>query len=616
MVVNEAAWSVGVCLPSPVKDQITPEMLRNRSVPSGVDHPDRLLRSARSGVDQVQVLRAQPRLAWPKPDALARWLLELGADLEELTWYDLARLAYLEAVEFYRAESANGTNVCRENFHRSLRSLRRTLVQLGRHEEALPIAREEHSASLRLIGGDAYALDDANEARSALTMILAKLGRREEAVESAAAAVGDIRRQPAGGKGRPRAHALAHALADYADRLTRAGRFDEAIEAATERVAFWRGRAKSSPVAYAESLESLGRALGDAGRVKEAGAAFARYVEVYRRQIETGESPLWSGLAGALVNGAMHLASLGSYREALALSEEGVALYREFVARESERQERMELSYAEDDDLQDDRELIARGLEVKEGRSTVRLAARNLCAGLYNQGNYLHMLNRLDQALAVNSEAVEIARGQDDAPRLALALNNRSCVLADLGPSRQEEALEAASEAVAICAGLAVADSAAHERDLALARHTFCVAATNLGRHEEALAASLQCLNTYRRLHESDPHRFAGGLAHALTDHGLVRSRRGDHAEALAATAESVEMCRRLAGQNPARYSGGHANALVMFAEVRLVTDSTPTERQAAVEEAVELYRSLAVTLPEGYAHRLAHARSVAHRMG
>jgi hypothetical protein len=131
---------------------------------------------------------------------------------------------------------------------------------------------------------------------------------------------------------------------------------------------------------------------------------------------------------------------------------------------------------------------------------------------------------------------------------------------------------------------------------------------------EEALNASLQCLAIYRRLYQFDPHRRVGHLAYALTDHGLIRSRRGEHAEALAATAESVEMYWRSAARHPGRYGQGHANALLNLAEVHSAGGAHAPARAAAAE-AVVLYESLVVDPPEAHEHRLAHARSVLHRL-
>ncbi len=611
------------------------------------------MRYARVLLEQIEALRGQPRETRPSPDALAQALRSLGDELEKPGWYDLARLAYLEVIEDY------GTDVAvdhLDDFRRALQSLGDVLVELGCLEEALPILREVQSVSLRLAVVDASALDLANDAHTRFIGILVRLGRHDEALESAAAAISDIRQQPADGPGRNRGFTLAYALGRYTDCLTSVGRFDEAVEAATEALTIWRDylHAGEEPAwlvknYYVKALRSLGDALAWVGRYEEAHTALTQSVEVYRQPIDADEEDLpFRHLADTLSNVATDLGRLGRHLEALVAAEEAVSHLREIAARKTDRLQRLERLFPDEEaffdghdqpmgrelfedggliearDLLDDEELTEEDLDdlecdqdnyhVNESRADVREAELSLCVSLYNLGVHLHDLNRVDEALAADSEAVEIARRhQDTAEQLSLALNNKSCTLASL--NRQEEALEAAREAVALCGTLAATDPETHEQRLALAQHTFCVSAVNVGRYEEALSASLQSLDIYRRLHQLDPHRLAGDLAYALADHGLVRFRRGEHAEALMATAESVEIYRRPAAQHPARYSSRYAYALLMFAEVRMATDGAHADGRAAAEEAVALYQSLAAGLPEAYEHRLAHAHSVLRRL-
>ncbi|MEV4115543.1 tetratricopeptide repeat protein [Nonomuraea sp. NPDC049695] len=645
-----------------VEDHISSEMLlqhpgspnsrdlRRYVLPDGPD-----LRYAQVLMEKIEALRGQPREAWPSPYALAEQLGCLGAELEHPDWYALARLAYLEAIDVYRADGIEATDDFLNDYRRTLGSLSSVLEELRRYEEVLPIKQEEQAVSLRLAVADASDLDLANDARTRSIGILARLGRHGEALDSAAEAVRDIRQQPDNKPGRPQGYELAYALALYADCLTSVGRFDEAVDAATEAESIWRryNDASDEPdwlitSRLDEALGRLGGAFAEVGRYEEAHAAFVERVEMCRRSVD-GDDDFFGlrNLAITLNNGAIALRRTGRHREAVAAAEEAVRLDRALAARALDRQQRFERLFPDEveflnagdqpmgtelfedgglsevNDLFDDDELDEEFIEtiqcddqirddhLTDFRAKVREAELSLCVTLYNLAFDLHDLNRVEEALAADSEAVEIARRHHDAaPQLALALNNTSCVLADL--NRQEEAVEAAREAVTLLTPLAAADPEKHEPTLALALHTLCVSAPD---REEALSASLQCLAIYRRLYRLHPHRLAGDIAHALTDHGLIRSRRGEHAEALAATAESVEMYRRLAARHPARYRGGHASALLNLAEVHSAAGGAHAEARAAAEEAVALYESLAVDLPEAHEHRLAHARSVLRRL-
>ncbi|MBC6458889.1 tetratricopeptide repeat protein [Actinomadura sp. HBU206391] len=431
-------------------ERIDHQMLQ-RDVPPGLDRPGRSLRMARGHLDRVEEMRDRPPGTWSSPDDLPRSLNYVAEALEELTWHDLARLAYLEELAVYRRLEATWPGTYAVGLRRTLTALRSNLMGLGRYEEALPIAREERRLSLSLVGTETYALQLANTARYWLTEILVKLGRYDEAVESAAAAVDEIREQPAKRAGTPKGYVLAYALDDYSERLDRVGRFEDALTAAAEAVRFWRRKAEDEPVKYAGALETLGRRLACVGRYEEARAAFADVVQVLRGPADTDEC-LRGTLAGALNNHGNRLASLGSHREALAAGEEAVARYREVVERERADQQAMELSFDEPDELLDYPDRAYRRYERDKAQAEVRKVELRLCIALVNLSSRLRKVGRFDEALAANAEAVEIERGHVDAdaaasePQLATALNNRSVILDDM--ARYEEALAAASEAV------------------------------------------------------------------------------------------------------------------------------------------------------------------------
>jgi tetratricopeptide (TPR) repeat protein len=567
--------------------KVSREMLE-RELPHDVDHPDRLLRHARERLGQIERLRSRPPDRWPNPTALPRALDSLATTLLDLGWPDLARLAYLEEVAVYRQLDAAQPG----DIRRALTSLRANLVELGRLDEALPVAREE----LHLATGDRTAREAARTARYWLTRVLGQVGPQQEALESAAAAVSELR------TGTPGRYDLAHALSEYARQLFRAGRFEQAVTATAEVAALWHGH---GAVERAEALGQLGDRLARVGRYEEARTAWAKAVKVLRRDKHDRHT-----LANGLHNYSIQLASLGSYRRALSVSEEAVALYREFVEMQRQRHRQVEADDSWDDDhrFSEWYLLQRRQRRLDESQADVRTAEMRLCNELINLGVGLHVFHRVDEAMTVNAEALAIARAHLDAdpegsrPSLVLALNNRSVLLDDLG--RYPEALAAASEAVALSG-----------RTDALALHTYSVAASNGGRHDEALTTSLATIDIYRRGYESDPYAFASELAAALTDHGRICSRRGEHAEAFAATTESAELYRRLAEQNPGRHGADCARAMLVFAEVRLAANRSLPEARLAAEEAVARYQQLAGDLPEAHAPDLAQARSVLDRV-
>ncbi|MDG4786580.1 tetratricopeptide repeat protein [Micromonospora sp. WMMD1102] len=624
----------------------SPDSGRNRYIADGPD-----LRDAEVLLGEIETLRGQPRDAWPRPYALAEKLRSLGAEMEYPSWYVLARLVYREAVDVYRADGIKVTGDALGDYRHVLDRLGSVLVKLKRHEEALPIRQEQQAVSLRLAAVDVTALDLANDAQTEVVNTLVRLGQRDEAVDSAAEAIRQIRQQPDDKPGRPKSFTLAYALDKYVDCLTGVGRFDEAVDAAAEAVSIWRRHRDAGDESGWLGTDRLGQALGrladalaEVRRYQEAYASIAEQVEIRRRAVDGDDD--WFGLSvlGITLNNAGNgLGRLGRYREAVAVAEEAVRLDRAQAARAVDRKQRFlrlfpgeeELLHSGDqpvgrelfadgglrevNDLFDDDELGEEFLEsidfddeireehLSDFRAKVREADMGLCVTLYNLGGSLHNLNRVEEALAADSEAVEIARRHhDDGPKLAIALNNKACVLVELG--RPEEAVVAAREAVALLTTLVVADPDEHEPTLALALHTLSLSAPD---REEALSASMQCLDIYRRRYQLDPHGLAGRLAEALTDHGRIRARRGEHAEALAAAAESVAMYERLAAQNPARYRGGHACALLNLAEVHAAAGGAQLEASMAAERAVALYEALAADLPEAYEHRLAHARSV-----
>jgi tetratricopeptide (TPR) repeat protein len=550
-------------------DRVTREMF-NRDAPPRRDAAH-ALRVLRNQMETVEDLRDRPPREWPTEEGPIDALEYVGAALTELEWHDLARLAYLEKVALCR-------ELASEQLGSTLESLRDTLMELGRYEEALPIVDEEREAWLGLVDTDEYAQESADTAQYWRTEILVKLGRFEDAVESAANAVSELRDQVARGAV-DRGFALAYAVQQLADNLVRAGRVEEALPITAEVMAFWRAHADGPPGSayYIDAMQALGQRQGRAGWYEEARATLDEAVRVVREGVGTGRYSQ-DELAVVLNNHGKYLSGIGRYREAVVAGAEAVDQARAYVE------------------------------ETRADQDDIRTAELYLCDALIDLGADLDEVGRVDEAVAAYIEAVAIARGHLDADpeesgwRLALALNNLS-VARDL-EGDHAGAVEAAQEAVAV--HLRMADDA---RGLALARHTLSVALSNQDRHDEALAASTEAVASYRGHHEP------ADLAAALVDHGLIRSRRGEHDEALAATTEAVELLGPLAERDPGGNAGEHARALTAFAEVRLAAGDALPEARGVAGAAVARYEQLAESQPEVYGRRLEAARSVADRL-
>jgi tetratricopeptide (TPR) repeat protein len=537
------------------------DMMRGRAVPEDLDRPDREFRAIRIQMEQVEELRDSQN----DPAGLAHCLSLVAEALGELGWHDLARLVYLEELDIYRALPGNHER----QLGWVLTALRDTLMKLERHEEALPVADEVWQLYAKR--SDAQSRDSANAAKYWHMAILTELGRHEEAVEAAAQAVAQVRRQPAKTDGQPKVYALAYALAEYADRLSTVDRYAEALAATTEAVGLWRSLGDEEPIRLAVDIALTGRWLAQLGRFDEAYAAYAETVAVLRRNAGTGRHSRKT-LAGALNNFGRQLSDLGRHDEALAAAQESVRRYREVVADEWEDLRRRLAEPIDPTGDLDDWQLAPVRKERESWRSDARRLELTLCVALVNLGIRLRRVDRHDEALEANAEAVAIERrhrADEPAvaePQLVTALNNRSILLDDLG--RYPESVAVAEEAVALARKLAEADAAEYASDVAMTHNTFCAPASKLGRHDEALAASLTAVTAYRALYAAEPARYEGLLADALRDHSLVRSRRGEHAEASAAAAEAVRSYRRLAQQQPGRYADEYTLALAVAAQV------------------------------------------------
>jgi len=458
-------------------------------------------------------------------------LNNLGVALSALGRYDEAWTATREAVDLYRALAAARPDAVRPNLARSLTNLGNVLAALGRYDEALQ-ATQEAVALYRALAAarpDAVRPDLARSLNN-LGLRLADLGRHEEALAATREAVA-IRRAlaaanppQAGGLGgdafRPD---LASSLHNLGVALAALGRHEEALAATREAVAIRRALAEVRPDAFrpdlASSLNNLGIQLADLGQREEALAATREAVDLYRA-LAAANPPQAGGLGGdavrpdlasSLNNLGNRLAALGRHEEALAATQEAVA--------------------------------------IRRALAEVRPAAvrPDLARSLNNLGNRLAALGQREEALAATREAVDLYRAlaaaHPDAvrPDLASSLNNLGNCLAALG--QREEALAATREAVDLYRALAEVRPAAFRPALArsLNRLGDCFAA--LDRHAEALDAYEEAIRTLLPAFQRLPAAFADQMAYSVRDYkaACVRLGRAPDAALLAAAQQPPE---------------------------------------------------------------------------
>ena len=306
-------------------------------------------------------------------------------------------------------------------------------------------------------------------------------------------------------------------------------------------------------------------------------AVSARIVETLRGS--RSEVSEWRhSLATALTHHGSRLSALGRHVEALAATEEAVALYRE-------------LASAWPDAFRPE-----------------------LAMALNNLGNWLAALGRREHALNVAKESValyrELPAARPDAisREFAMALDNLSLRLNALG--RRADALAAAEEAVAIYRELAAARPEAFRHDLSRALNHLGNWLSNLDRHEDALAVTEEAVELKRELAAARPDAFCHGLAVALSNLGAKLSVLNRHEDALAANSEAVVILRELAAARPDAFKPDLAMSLNNLGN-RLSELGRREDALAAAEEAVALRREQAAARPDAFKPDLALSLAV-----
>ncbi|WP_433182105.1 hypothetical protein [Actinoallomurus sp. CA-150999] len=389
---------------------VRPEMLRRRVDPTryrGLVRPDKTVKWTKDQLEQVERLRGQSSEAWPRPTALPKSLGELGELLTTLGWEDLAALAHREELMIYREMDAARPGVFTNEIRRALAVLFSNLIDARRYDEALEVVNEQ----LRLSSTDrssGVAARDAEYWRMVYwrAKILARLGRRDEAAQSTAVAVNEVR-GPLGRLGDASANLeLSHVLALHADQLDSAGRVAEAADMTAEVVAYWRERPDSTDT-FASMVDLLSERLVRSERAEEAGVCLTEAIEEIRhREDRLTLARIWHSFSARLL-------SLGLPNEALAAIEQAVNIHRESVRRFREGHRQLEAVDEwdwYDDQRYDEDPHENRRRELESSLEAVHKAERDLHDELLNLSACLRRLDRVDEATAASAKAATISK--------------------------------------------------------------------------------------------------------------------------------------------------------------------------------------------------------------
>ena len=372
----------------------------------------------------------------------------------------------------------------------------------------------------------------------------------------------------------------AHYLRRLANRLSKAGRRNEALEAAQEAIVLYRKLVALYPEMYtsdlAMMLDNLGNRLSEVGRREEGLEAVREAVEQYRLLAAKSPETYASNLASSLNNLAYLLSGVGYRDEAAKIGEEAVSMYRSLVAKSSS-------NYLPD-----------------------------MAASLDNLAIFLSGAGRQLEALEVVREATGIYRRLEEespatyASDLMVSLNNLALRLSGVGCRR--EALEASQEAVGLCRGLAKELPDVYSHLLASLTDNLAVRLSEMGRLREALDVAREAVGAYRSLAKTSKFSTATyfpDLALSLNNLAYFLSVLGNHGEAVEIGREAECMYRDLVKESSRKYvpklAGVLANLATSLSMVRRLDEAIDAAR-----EGTQLRRDLAKEFPVVYIPELA----------
>ena len=408
--------------------------------------------------------------------------------------------------------------------------------------------------------------------------------------------------------------ARAQLYTHLGSRMSNAGQYQQALDAADEAVTIFRRLIKADRRTYefyfVQALSNRGACLFNVGRREEAIPVTRQAITIYRRLVKTGEFEE-SRLAGPLANLANQLHSLRRYREALAASRQAIRIYRRLTMTERAIDE-SHFAWT----LLNHADYLSHADHDKEGLAAVtesviiyrRLAEANPAAydldfagSLTTLGAWLSGSDHHEDALAADNQAATIYRRHANTnpaafgPKLAESLHNLLVRMSKIG--RLEDGLSAFAESVTIYRHLAETDPAAFEPDLAESLDHLGIHLRDAGRLEDGLAATEEAIAIYRHLAETDPAPSRSNLAKSLDHLGIYLKDAGRLEDGLAAAEEAIAIYRHLAETAPAAFEPDLAESLDHLG-IHLRDAGRLEDGLAATEEAIAIYRHLAETDP------------------
>ncbi|WP_261993275.1 tetratricopeptide repeat protein [Streptomyces sp. 3211.6] len=345
----------------------------------------------------------------------------------------------------------------------------------------------------------------------------------------------------------------------------------------TERTSdAYRQRAQRDPRLLpdlASSLDHFAGRLRELGRLEEALAISDESMAIYFGLATSPPYTHLPDLAASLSNHAVHLEALGRMEDALVVIKEAVTIHRNLVATRPD------------------------------------LYLPDLARSLQNLGSQLRDVRELEEAITASQEAVMLYRSLSSThpdlflPALAGVLSNLGTQLGDVG--RTDEALAAANEAVALHRDLATRRPDTYLPDLARTLSNLAAAFQEADRMEEALTVSNEAVALHRDLATRRPDTYLPELGGALHNLGSQLWHLGRTEDALAAAEEVVTIYRSLATTRPGLYLPHLARSLSDLA-ANLAGAGRMEDTHVLFEEAVPVYRTLATTQPDTYLPDLA----------
>ncbi|EFL32652.1 tetratricopeptide repeat family protein [Streptomyces viridochromogenes DSM 40736] len=481
-------------------------------------------------------------LAEAEPDRftadLAMSLMTLASQLRESGRQEEALETQRESVALHRRLAERQPGVFRHDLASALNNLCLLLSTTGSPDAALAAVNEAADIQRDLMesGSTGRARPSLPTALMNKMSCLCDLGREQEAVPVAEEAVEHYRRLV---EDDPDLYEpqLATALSARWGVLYRVGRTEEALTALTESVGI-RGRlldqddAAQRP-AYADQLHLLGSQLSAAHRHDEAVDALRKAVAVRRGPAQEDPTRQLPQLALSLATLGTTLMRAGLRREALPVAEEAVELLSGPAQQDETHRPLLAEALCTLGVLQhtagreEARHTLRRAVRVcgelprtdlRETLRHVSLHALGLC--LADQGEAAEGLSLVTRAVGVARDLARINPAYEALSAGSLTTLSR---LSAADPLVCGEALTISGEAVAISERLVESDPLTHNTLLAWALPDHGLRLAEAGRYEEALDATARAVDLSRRLVADHRTAHTDNLAFSL--YAYARSR-------------------------------------------------------------------------------------------